>query len=128
MLLFLAGIALRSFVSLNNFYLLAAFGMVAIFCFGWLNRRAAFISLFLVFAFSFGIFWFGFFELKELTLSPLVGQETRLDGQVFGEPAFVEDSQRLVFIPEKAPKEKISVAVKRYPEFEHGDKINVSGK
>ena len=36
--------------------------------------------------------------------------------------------QKLFFIPEKAPKEKISVAVKRYPEFEHGDKITVSGK
>lgn len=128
MLLFLAGTAPRSFISLNNFYLLAAFGMAAIFCFGWLNRRAAFISLSLVFAFLFGVFWFGFFELKELALSPIVGQEARLDGQVFGEPVFVEDLQRLVFIPEKSPKEKISVVVKRYPEFEHGDKITVSGK
>ena len=128
MLLFLAGIALRSFVSLNNFYLLAAFGIAAIFCFGWLNRRATLVSLSLIFAFSFGIFWFGFFELKELALSPLIGQEARLDGQVFGEPAFVEDLQRLIFIPGKSPKEKISVAVKRYPEFEHGDKITVSGK
>src|SRR3990172_73540 len=109
MLLFLAGIILRSFISLNNFYLLTAFGIAAIFCFGWLNRRATLVSLSLIFAFLFGIFWFAFFELKELTLSPLVGQEARLDGQVFGEPAFVEDSQRLVFIPEKAPKEKISV-------------------
>ena len=66
MLLFLAGVALRSFVSINNFYLLAGFGIAAIFCFGWLNRRAAFVSLSLTFAFLFGVFWFGFFDLKEL--------------------------------------------------------------
>ena len=128
MLLFLAGVALRSFVSINNFYLLAAFGIAAIFCFGWLIRRAAFVSLSLTFAFLFGIFLFGFFDLKELTLNPLVGQEVHLNGQVFGEPAFSDNSQRLVFVPEKSPKEKISMVVQRYPEFEHGDKITVSGK
>lgn len=128
MLFFLFGIALRSFVSPDDFYLLAGFGMVAIFCFGWLNRRAALVSLSLIFAFLFGIFWFGFLDLKELTLNPLVGQEARLDGQVFGEPAFSDNSQRFVFVPEKSPKEKISVVAQRYPEFEHGDKITVSGK
>lgn len=127
MLLFLAGVALRSFISFNNFYLLAAFGIAAIFCFGWLNRRAAIIGLSLVFAFLFGVFWFGMFELKEFKLERFVSARARLEGRIIGEPSFSGSSQKLIFTPDAAPREKILIFAKRYPEFEYGDKVVISG-
>jgi len=127
MLCFIGGVAIRSFVLLENFYVFFGFGAVALFLFSFSkNQKVLLYSTAVIFSLA-GVFWYGVSEPTSLKLGDSVGRKVEIEGKVAEYPELKNNTQRLIIASEEAPGERILVTAKRYPEFSFGDTVRVSG-
>jgi len=127
MLCFIGGVALRSFVFVGDFYLFFGFGVIALFLFSFSkNPKVLMYSAAVIFSLA-GVFWYGALEPAHFKLDDSVGKKVEIEGKVAEYPELKNNAQRLVIAPEEAPRERILVTAKRYPEFSFGDTARVSG-
>ena len=127
MLCFIGGVAIRSFVLLENFYVFFGFGAVALFLFSFSkNQKVLLYSTAVIFSLA-GVFWYGVSEPTSLKLGDSVGRKVEIEGKVAEYPKLKNNTQRLVIAPKEALGERILATAKRYPEFFFGDTVHVSG-
>lgn len=127
MLCFVGGVGLRSFVFVEGFWVLLGFGIIAIAVLSFSREPRVLLTAAMVAAALFGMWRFGASEPAALMLSSKVGQKVEFVGRIAGDPVRKNGQQRFYFEPNDAPKEKILVSTRRYPEFSHGDTVRVSG-
>ncbi len=127
---FFGGVAFASFVHFGiSFSLFVAFlGLIFLFI-SWVGKfqsgTSIVISLVLLF-FAFGCFRMEFVpERSDSFLKNFVGQTVTLGGVIKGEPDVRENSTRLLV---DVKGQNLLVVVKKYPEFEYGEKISLTGK
>lgn len=85
---------------------------------------------FLLFSFALGIFRMELAPVREdSVLKSMLGKQSTIEGVIVDEPDIRENSVHLVMrVSQSGTTEKILLVVRRYPEFEYGDKVRVSGK
>lgn len=128
MLSFVAGIALRSFVFVDVFYVVFIAGIVCIALFIFAKYPSHFFFACLgVITLCAGMVWYGFFDPGALKMDVSVGTKIEITGVVVEEPDMKDNTQKLVISPTDAPGEKIAVSTKRYPEFAYHNVIHLSG-
>lgn len=143
-LAFIAGIFLNSFfkISLPALLAILIFGIILISVF-WQYKKLVVIG-FCVFFLVLGVLRHHLAELKVFNsqLRKLNGlnQETTLIGKISAEPDIREKNQRIILKIEKielnkkeaikldSVNEKVLAVVSRYPEYQYGDRLIISGK
>ena len=130
---FITGIAIRSFVDMGVSFALLIFSL-SIFLFlseyfyrTFLNKEVKLKNIALVlFAISFGMFWYDFRELKtDNILEENVGKTVSLSVVVDEEP---EEKEGITNLIASFGDSKILVKTNNFPKYEYGDKIDVFGE
>lgn len=126
---FILGAAIGSFLTIGYFYffIILAF-LTSIFLFFKKIKIIFFILTFII----------GFFlavsgnNLGDFHVSRYNGQEIFLEGQIIDEIKIYDNSIRFIFFAEKIGNIKIEgkilITAGRYPEYEYGDRLKISGK
>ena len=127
MLCFIGGVALRSFVFIENFYIFLVCGILAVVVVSFGRDIKTLMYGALVLAGMFGMFWYGTFEPHELMLERSVGEKMEIEGVIVRDPESKNGMQQIVVAPRSTSGEYILVSVARYPEFAYGDTVRVSG-
>ena len=123
---FIGGIFVASFFEISLFvlFLLSIFALILISIF--LKSQKFFILGFFILFFVFGIFRFRNYlsKIQNQEIKNFVGKEISIFGVVDDEPKIKEKS---IIFPLKTEKGKILIKARRYPEFEYGEKVKISG-
>lgn len=127
MVCFIGGVALRSFVFIENFYIFLACGVLAVAVVSFGRDTRSLLYGLLVLAGMFGMFWYGTFESHDLLLAGSVGKKIEIEGIIVKDPEIKNGGQQIVIAQNENPRERIVVSVNRYPEFAYGDTVRVSG-
>ncbi len=133
---FIGGIFLNSFLSIRNYFVLTTvfviFGILLISIF-WGRQKFVILGFCFLF-FAFGICRHEAAELKiagsELKKHNDSGQEISFAGRIVKEPEARENNARLTIKPENmiSDKGKILVIAEKYPEYQYGDRLRITGK
>jgi competence protein ComEC len=129
---FLGGIFLSSFFAPPPFFILGAGLILAILLISvfWQYKKLVIVGFCILFLVV-GIWRHQEAELRtmnnELRNFNDSGKEITLIGIVFTEPDIKEDKLKLIIRPEKIDG-KILVTTNRYPEYQYGDKLKITGK
>lgn len=127
MLCFIAGVGVRSFVPVDDFWIFLGFGLFAVSVIAFSgNPRAIVYAAFALVSLC-GVLWYGRFEPSYFVLEPLTGQRVELEANIVADPEFKNGIQRLTVQVSEAPGERVTVTARRYPEFAYGDTVRVSG-
>jgi competence protein ComEC len=123
---FIGGIFIASFLEISPFVLFS-FLIIALILISLFPKS----QKFLVFGFCILFFVFGIFrcqnyfsKIQNQEIKHCVGKEISILGIVDDEPKIREKS---IIFPLRTEKGKILVKAKRYPEFEYGEKVKISG-
>ncbi len=127
MLCFIAGVGLRSIVPVDDFWLFFGWGAGAIALIVFSHNARAVLYAMMVLVSLGGALWYGRFEPAHIRLAPLAGKSVTLEAEVTADTEFRDAVQLLTVAPVASPQERIRVTAKRYPEFNYGDTVRVSG-
>lgn len=127
MLCFIGGVALRSFVFVENFYIFLVCGVVAVVAVSFGRDIKTLMYGTLACAGMFGMFWYGTFEPRELALSRSVGEKMTIEGVIVRDTEAKNGMQQIVIAPRNMPDEHVLASVARYPEFAYGDMVRIAG-
>lgn len=108
------------------FVLVGAFFLLAVI---WPKEKRNIFRYIFVFilALAFGLFRSGQTDLNDTKFQEFLNQKVELSGIVTAEPKESDQKQQIVFQPEGWIS-KIVVGAERFPVYQYGDKITVSGK
>jgi competence protein ComEC len=125
-LFFIAGIFVASFFKFPFAFLLLISTLSLILISIFPKSRSLLFFAFCVLFFVFGIFRYQnyFSKIQNQEIKNFVGKEVSIFGIVDDEPKIREKS---IIFPLKTEKGKILVKAKKYPEFEYGEKVKISG-
>jgi len=125
-LLFIAGIFAASFFKFPFVFLLLILILSLILISIFPKSRSILFFAFCLLFFVFGIFRYQnyFLKIQNQEIKNFVGKEISIFGIVDDEPKIRE---KLTIFPLKTEKGKILVKAKRYPEFEYGEKVKITG-
>lgn len=126
---FVGGVGVGSFFNLPKLFLfwIFIFGLIIISTL-WKEKKAVVIG-FCVLFFVFGVFRFLIVESKITKFNDLIGKKYSFDVLVTEEPVFGEKSTKLVVkIKYGKEKGKVLITTDRYPEYDYGDMLKVSGE
>lgn len=121
---FLFGILLRSFVSVNFYFVLflVLLGSILIFYFSLVKLRWGLIGAVFILTFSFGILRFQMVDVPNPSrFESKVGQKVILFGEIIDEPSIKENSQQLTI------DSGILLSTGLDAVYKYGDEINFSG-
>lgn len=103
------------------------FGLTLVFTL-WKEKKVVVVGLCIIF-FIFGIFRFLTVESKISRLNELAGKKYSFYALVTEEPIFGENTTKLIIkIKNEKDEGKILITTDRYPEYDYGDKLKVSGE
>lgn len=124
MVAFLVGVAFGTFIELNIAFIFMTPAFAGIFLLVFQNKYA-FVLFFLSIVFSLGFFWCQFYEARHDISENFKIGNVELKGIVIEQPDFKNGIQRIII---KTPKEgRILLITQRFPEYEYGDVLKVSG-
>jgi len=123
---FIAGIFAASFFKFPFVFLLLILILSLILISIFPKSRSILFFAFCVLFFAFGIFRYQnyFSKIQNQEIKNFVGKEISILGIVDDEPKIREKS---IIFPLRTEKGKILVKAKRYPEFEYGEKVKITG-
>jgi hypothetical protein len=123
---FIGGIFIASFLEIPPFVLFS-FLIIALILISLFPKSQKFLVFgFCILFFVSGIFRYQNYlsKIQNQEIKNFVGKEISILGIVDDEPKIREKS---IIFPLKTEKGKILVKAKRYPEFEYGEKVKISG-
>jgi competence protein ComEC len=123
---FIGGIFVASFLEISSLVLFS-FLIIALILISLFPKSQKFLVFgFCILFFVFGIFRYQnyFSKIQNQEIKNFVGKEISIFGIVDDEPKIREKS---IIFPLRTEKGKILVKAKRYPEFEYGEKVKISG-
>jgi competence protein ComEC len=123
---FIGGIFVASFLEISSLVLFS-FLIIALILISLFPKSQKFLVFgFCILFFVFGIFRYQnyFSKIQNQEIKNFVGKEISIFGIVDDEPKIREKS---IIFPLRTEKGKILVKAKRYPEFEYGEEVKISG-
>jgi len=122
---FIFGIFFASFFKIS-FYLFLALTLATLLISAFSKNQTLLIFGFCILFFALGIFRFQsyFSKIQNQEIKDFVGKEISIFGVIDEEPKIKEKS---IVFSVKTEKGKILVKAKRYPEFEYGEKVKITG-
>ncbi len=127
MLCFIAGVGARSLVFVDTFWIAWGGGVIAIWLIAFSSHARAVLYAGMALMSLCGAWWYSRFEPAQSYLAPLAGTPVALEATVVSDPEFRDAAQRLTVAPIDSSRERILVSTQRYPEFNYGDTVQVSG-
>ena len=125
MLSFLGGVFYSTFFGYDIFFLLFLIAIAIIFLFSFSERRHLAVFATFIFVFCLGMFWYQNSSPEHLSLKSSVGEDIEIEGLIFREPELKSSKQKVIIKTEKG--ERVLINTQRYPEYEYGDVVFVSG-
>jgi competence protein ComEC len=123
---FIGGIFFASFfkISLQILFFLSILSLILISIFP--KNRILLVLAFCIFSFVLGIFRYQIFfsKIQNQEIKKFIGKEISIFGVIDEEPKIREKS---IIFPLKTEKGKILVKAGRYPGFEYGEKVRITG-
>jgi competence protein ComEC len=123
---FIGGIFFASFfkISLQILFFLSILSLILISIFP--KNRILLVLAFCIFSFALGIFRYQIFfsKIQNQEIKKFIGKEISIFGVIDEEPKIREKS---IIFPLKTEKGKILVKAGRFPDFEYGEKVRVTG-